>query len=143
MRQASRLPGSRDGRPTNLFPRKGPPPTINQYFSWTGRTPAAANCTVALTTDRPARSGPPALGRPPDVLGPPRRGRGVSVASILREMGLSHLEIVFLLVAAIAVAAWVLWRRWKPKSITNQCPNCRYDRAGIDPAVPCPECGAI
>jgi hypothetical protein len=42
-------------------------------------------------------------------------------------------------IVALPAAAAPIWRRFRPKPW--QCPACRYDRRGLAPGVPCPECG--
>ena len=46
-------------------------------------------------------------------------------------------------VGPIAAALWVRWSRRRRSGETIRCLRCRYDRRGLDPKFPCPECGVI
>ena len=43
------------------------------------------------------------------------------------------------LTSLVAGLLWYTGRRFKP----GQCNKCRYDRRGLTPAAPCPECGTM
>jgi hypothetical protein len=49
---------------------------------------------------------------------------------------------LILLVSALTCAAWRLDILSRRRAMLNLCPKCRYDRTGLPPQAPCPECGA-
>ena len=49
---------------------------------------------------------------------------------------------LWVLFVALGALTSVVWRRHLRRgSMPGLCPACRYDRAGLSPGAPCPECG--
>jgi len=51
--------------------------------------------------------------------------------------------IPFLIAAAPTFLLWRADRRATRREREGHCPTCGYDRSGLAPDAPCPECGAV
>jgi hypothetical protein len=51
------------------------------------------------------------------------------------------LRLLLLPVATITAAAWSLDLLARRHTRRGHCPTCHYDRRGLPPTAPCPECG--
>lgn len=74
------------------------------------------------------------------------RGQQVWFPSILffdttSGMGFGTVPIWLPLVLFALPTAYLWWADWA-RARPGLCPKCRYDRAGLAEAAPCPECGA-
>ncbi len=66
----------------------------------------------------------------------------VRVSSPTQSLGIP-LWAPAVLTTALSAAAWRLDTPARRRARVGHCPNCGYDRRGIAPDVPCPECGAV